>query len=49
MEKEVLKVKPIIIYPKCIIEDGKQEKYGFEIYEETNGAKKGMKTLVRKR
>ena len=24
MEKEVLKVKPIIIYPKCIIEDGKQ-------------------------
>ena len=24
MEKGVLKVKPIIIYPKCIIEDGKQ-------------------------
>lgn len=24
------------------------EKYGFEIYEEKNGAKKGMKTLVRK-
>ena len=25
------------------------EKYGFEIYEETNGTKKGMKTLIRKR
>ena len=24
MEKEILKVKPIIIYPKCILEDGKQ-------------------------
>ena len=25
MEKEILQVKPIIIYPKCIIENGKQE------------------------
>ena len=28
--------------------DESLEKYGFEIYEETRGAKKGMKTLVRK-
>ena len=25
MEKEILKVKPIVIYPKCILESGKQD------------------------